>query len=1058
MGTSYVRPSRSSRSLSALIRLACCATLLALSAGMLVGVARGGDLGRVQAVSLPMEVPDVVSRSADLGACDPERVLHIAVSLSYADPEGMQEFVDSVSDPTSPGYRHFITPDEVGDTFGLPDEQVQSVVDYLASAGFQINLVGKNHLSILVEGTVAQAEAAFNTEIHEFQALSADEPGNTDYFSYTAVPTLPPSIADYVIDVTGLESFTKPQHRSLTPTKTRTLYGVAPMYSAGTQGQGRTVAISNWDGYRLTNVPLYYSHYSLPTPSGGVGSNITVITISGGAGSGSPYGEGDLDIQMPLGMAPLCDLRIYDGGNSDLIGVLTAEANDNLADTISESYGWYIGTSTANAAHNLHLSMSAQGITYMCASGDDGTNLEPYSYPDYDPEVLMVGGSVATTNSSGVRTSEVTWSGSGGGWSTKSISFNTLPSWQQGTNVPTNIDKRLVPDVALHSSSSSGAYYFYYNGSLTGDYVGTSFASPVFAGALAVAEQQIISQGGLPPDGSGHQRFGRIQDLFYSQNGRSDVWYDITSGSNGTLPNGSSSNAGTAWDFCTGWGAIDFNAFVATQACALDTTDPTSQTVCAGDPASFSVTASGTGPYTYQWRKNGSNIGGATGSTYTIASTVSGDAGSYDCVVGGDCSEVTSGAATLTVNAAASIIGQPSNQTACAGDSVSFTVTASGTAPLSYQWRKNGSNIGGATSSTYNIGSVSTSNAGSYDCVVTNSCGNATSNAATLTVNTAASITGQPSNQTVCAGDSASFSVTASGTAPLSYQWRKNGSNIGGATSSTYNIGSVSTSNAGSYDCMVTNGCGDSTSNTATLTVNTAPSIIGQPSNQTACAGDSASFSVTASGTAPFSYQWRKNSSNIGGATSSTYNIGSVSTGDVGSYDCVVTNGCGDTTSNTATLTVNTGPSITGQPQSVVAHTGETVLFGVTAADATSYQWRLDGGNISGATGASYSIASVAQVDAGTYDCLVTNDCGTIASDAADLTVWLTGDMNCDGVVNLFDIDPFVLAVTNANEVPPFASYYAAYPNCNAMNGDIDGSGDVNLFDIDPFVGLVTGP
>src|SRR5258708_38893812 len=118
-------------------------------------------------------------------------------------------------------------------------------------------------------------------------------------------------------------------------------------------GEGVTVGICNWDGYRLSNVPLYYSQFSLPAPSGGVGSNITVVTISGGAGGGTPGAEGDLDIQMALGMAPLCNLRVYDGGSSDLIGVLTAESNDNLADVISESYGSNLPSSTATAAHNL---------------------------------------------------------------------------------------------------------------------------------------------------------------------------------------------------------------------------------------------------------------------------------------------------------------------------------------------------------------------------------------------------------------------------------------------------------------------------------------------------------------------------------------------------------------------------------------------------------------------------------------------------------------------------------------------------------------------------------
>ncbi len=522
----------------------------------------------------PIHAPSVVARSIDLGRSDPARTLHLAVSLPYGDPLGIQAFVDEVSNPAGPDYLKFLTPDEVGARFGLPQDRLQSIVDFLSESGFKINVVSRNRLSILAEGTVAQAESAFRTTIHEFRTSRPDEPGNPRFFSYTSDVKLPSAIAPYVIDVAGLESFTKPQLRALTPTQTRTLYDLAPLYGAGRQGQGRTVGISSFDGFRLTNVPLYYTQYGLPAPPGGIGSNVTVVPISGGAGSGGPGAEGDLDIQMVLGMAPLCTLRIYDGGSADYIGVLTTEVNDNLSDIITESYGWNLGSSTATAAHNLHLSMSAQGITYMAASGDSGATLEPYSYPDYDPEVMMVGGTIASVDGSGVRTSEVAWNlsngqGGGGGWSNNGATFNILPSWQHGTNVPTTINHRLVPDVALHAGGA-GAYTFYFNGALTSGYVGTSFASPVFAGSLAVVEQELIARGGLPPNAAGKQRYGRLQDLLYAQNGRSDVWFDVTSGSIGTLPNGSQANAGPAWDFATGWGAIDFNAFVTTQLCSTD--------------------------------------------------------------------------------------------------------------------------------------------------------------------------------------------------------------------------------------------------------------------------------------------------------------------------------------------------------------------------------------------------------------------------------------------------------------------------------------------------------
>ncbi len=562
----------------------------------LLGAAALSEAGQgpgKQMVQFGVEVPSVVSRSANLGHAQPTQLLHLSIRLPYGDVEGMKQFVDDVSNPRSVNYRKFITPEQVGERFGLPVAAVNSVVGYLKSNGMSIQLVGKNRLSILADATVAQAEAAFHTHINSYRANSAQEPGNSLFFSYSQTPTVPMDIAAYVSDVTGMESFTKPQPRALTPTQTRTLYNVATAYNAGVQGQGRTTAISNFDGFRLTNVPLYYSQFGLPAPAGGVGSNVHVVAISGGAGSGTPQGEGDLDIQMVLGMAPLSEFYIYDGGASDLIGTLTREVNDNLADVISESYGWSLPAATATSAHNLHLSMSAQGITYMAASGDSGTTLEPYSYPNYDPEVLMVGGTIATVGGTGTRTSEVGWSGSGGGWSTNTATFNTLPSWQVGTGVPTTTNKRLSPDVSLNASGNgTGAYQFYLNGALSSGYIGTSFACPVFAGALAVAEQKIINLGGLPPNGAGKRRFGRIQDLIYSQNGRTDVWFDITSGANGNLPSGAASSCTAKWDFVTGWGAIDFDAFVSTQ---IATTIPSVPSGLSATPGNGQVSLTWTG-------------------------------------------------------------------------------------------------------------------------------------------------------------------------------------------------------------------------------------------------------------------------------------------------------------------------------------------------------------------------------------------------------------------------------------------------------------------------------
>ena len=180
---------------------------------------------------------------------------------------------------------------------------------------------------------------------------------------------------------------------------------------------------------------------------------------------------------------------------------------------------------------------------------------------------------------------------------------------------------------------------------------------------------------------------------------------------------------------------------------------------------------------------------------------------------------------------------------------------------------------------------------------------------------TGASVSGNPSNQTVCAGSPAVFSVTAAGTAPITYQWRKNAANIGGATGSTYTIASAVVGDAGSYDCVVTNACGSATSTAASLTVNSGPSITTQPANATVATGSSGSFSVAASGTAPITYQWRKDAANltdagpISGSATASLSINPVAAGDAGSYDCVITNPCGTTTSAAAALTVGPCPS-----------------------------------------------------------------------------------------------------------------------------------------------------
>ena len=192
------------------------------------------------------------------------------------------------------------------------------------------------------------------------------------------------------------------------------------------------------------------------------------------------------------------------------------------------------------------------------------------------------------------------------------------------------------------------------------------------------------------------------------------------------------------------------------------------------------------------------------------------------------CAGFVSGANTNQNPVAPVITTQPVNQTVITGQAATFSVVASGTAPMSYQWQKNGANISGATSSSYTTPATAAADNGStFIVVVSNTAGSVASNAATLTVSAgtaAPSITTQPTNQTVSAGQTATFTVAAGGTAPLSYQWQKNGASIAGATSASYTTPATTTSDSGStFKAVVTNTAGTATSNSATLTVNPTP-------------------------------------------------------------------------------------------------------------------------------------------------------------------------------------------------------------------------------------------
>jgi uncharacterized repeat protein (TIGR01451 family) len=419
------------------------------------------------------------------------------------------------------------------------------------------------------------------------------------------------------------------------------------------------------------------------------------------------------------------------------------------------------------------------------------------------------------------------------------------------------------------------------------------------------------------------------------------------------------------------------------------TSQPTNQTVLAGGNTSFSVSATGSAPLSYQWTRNGNSVSGATSATLGLSNVQPNQGGNYTVIVSNPSGSLTSSVAVLTVLVPPSISNQPTNQTVIAGGSASFQVSASGTSPLNYQWSVNGASLGGATASSLNLASVQTNQSGNYSVVVSNSAGSATSVVAVLTVLVRPTITQQPVSQSAIVGSNIIFQATAAGSTPLTYQWYFNNTGVSGATSSSLTLTNVQPGEGGNYTLAVTNAAGAITSSVAQLTVLIPPSISVQPSNQTAAVSSTVSFVANASGSAPLTYQWWFNTTNAVGTGSNVLTLANVQLNETGTYAMVVSNSAGSITSTVATLTVGTPPSVTQQPSSISVIQDQSASFNLSVGGDSplTFQWRFNGAPLSGQNSNSITLATVGAANSGAYDAVVANPYGSLTSAVAQLTV-----------------------------------------------------------------------
>ncbi|WML49039.1 protease pro-enzyme activation domain-containing protein [Neobacillus sp. PS3-34] len=497
----------------------------------------------------------------------------LTIALKLRNSDQLDSFIASLNDPSSPNYKHFLTPEEFKQQFGPTDETVANVKDYLKSQGFKVETISSNNAFITVSGTTGQMEDAFSVTINNYKNSNGQA-----YFANDKAPEIPAEFAGVITDVEGLDNesrYTHPQIRKpspqvsnkpaaveprvgsgpsggYTPAELKGAYNVSPLASAGYTGSGQTVAVMELDGYVASNVTNYSNYYGLGSPAP---TNVYIDGFNGAACEGQV--EVELDIEVINAIAPKAQVIVYEGPNTGqgLIDTYQKIATENKAKSISVSWGigeQHASTASMNSLHTIFQQYATQGQSIFAASGDNGaydsggSTLEVDS-PANDPYVTGVGGTHLNLSGSSYS-SESIWAnssnktGGGGGLST----LYAMPSFQSGTGVQNSYSngKRQVPDVSADADPSTG-YSIYSQGAWT-VVGGTSAAAPLWAGIAALNNQYAAA--------NGKGNLGQANPTLYKMFNTTQTYpayHDVTSGNNLYYP------ATAGYDMASGIGTPD---------------------------------------------------------------------------------------------------------------------------------------------------------------------------------------------------------------------------------------------------------------------------------------------------------------------------------------------------------------------------------------------------------------------------------------------------------------------------------------------------------------------
>ncbi|MGB6248215.1 MAG: protease pro-enzyme activation domain-containing protein [Terriglobales bacterium] len=495
----------------------------------------------------------VTSGEAKLvGRLPANQTMHFDVMLALRHQPELENFLNEVYDSSSPSYRNFLTVEEFTARFGPSKEDYDALVSFAKANGFTVVNGSRNRMDVVLTAPVASVEKAFHVTMGVYQHPTEDR----TFYSPDREPAV--DLPFQLWHVSGLDNYSIPRAslvRRDAKVKSNATIGSGPeesflgsdmraAYYGGTAltGAGQSLGLLEYAGTDLADLDTYYKNVNQTEAV-----PITLTSVDGTpvtclASEGCDDTEQTIDMTQALGMAPgMASLVMYIGSTDSAIFNAMATAKPLNAQL---SCSWYWSPADPGTLNPIFEEFAAQGQNLFDAAGDHG-KWPPSIWPADNAYLVSVGGTDLDTKSAGGPwASETAWSDGGGGISPNNI---PIPSWQlataeQCTN-PCSTTLRNGPDVSANSN-----FTFYVCADQTtcsaNEYGGTSFAAPMWAGYLALANQQLIANGS-------QTTLGFIDPALYTIGLGSNYdtdFHDITSGSNGY-------SATKGYDLATGWGS-----------------------------------------------------------------------------------------------------------------------------------------------------------------------------------------------------------------------------------------------------------------------------------------------------------------------------------------------------------------------------------------------------------------------------------------------------------------------------------------------------------------------